>query len=40
VLTPGQTGQAAAFVLMVLLVSLFPMWIYVRVTREGEETRT
>ncbi|HQR26255.1 MAG TPA: ABC transporter permease [Nocardioides sp.] len=40
VLTPGQTGQAAAFVLLVLLVSLFPMWIYVRVTREGEETRT
>ncbi len=40
VLTPGQTGQAAAFVLLVLLFSLIPMWIYVRVTREGEDTRT
>ncbi len=40
VLTPGQTGQAAAFVVLVLLVSLVPMGIYVRVTREGEETRT
>lgn len=36
VLTPGQTGQAAAFVLLVLLVSLVPMAIYVRVSREGE----
>jgi spermidine/putrescine transport system permease protein len=40
VLTPGQTGQAAAFVLLVLLVSLLPMALYVRVTRAGEETRT
>jgi ABC-type spermidine/putrescine transport system permease subunit I len=40
VLTPGQTGQAAAFVLLVLVVSLIPMWLYVRVTREGEATRT
>lgn len=40
VLTPGQTGQAAAFVLLVLLVSLVPMWIYVRVTRLGAEIRT
>ena len=40
VLTPGQTGQAAAFVLLVLLVSLFPMGLYVRATREGEETQT
>lgn len=40
VLTPGQTGQAAAFVLLVLLVSLVPMWIYVRVTRQGAEIRT
>lgn len=40
VLTPGQTGQAAAFVLLVLVVSLIPMGLYVRVTREGEATRT
>ena len=40
VLTPGQTGQAAAFVLLVLLVSLLPMGLYVRVTKAGEETRT
>ncbi|MGL5825437.1 MAG: ABC transporter permease [Nocardioides sp.] len=40
VLTPGQTGQAAAFVVLVLLVSLVPMALYVRVTRAGEETRT
>ncbi len=40
VLTPGQTGEAAAFVLLVLLVSLVPMAIYVRVTSAGEETRT
>ncbi len=30
VLTPGQTGQAGAFVLLVLLVSLLPMLYYVR----------
>jgi ABC-type spermidine/putrescine transport system permease subunit I len=40
VLTPGQTGQAAAFVLLVLLVSLVPMALYVRVTRDGEAART
>ena len=40
VLTPGQTGQAAAFVLLVLLVSLVPMAIYVRVSREGEGLRS
>lgn len=40
VLTPGQTGQAAAFVLLVLVVSLVPMALYVRVTRDGEATRT
>jgi spermidine/putrescine transport system permease protein len=37
--TPGQTGQAAAFVLIVLIVSIVPMLIYVRSTREGEELR-
>ena len=40
VLTPGQTGQAAAFVLLVLVIALFPMWIYVRVNREGEGLRS
>jgi len=33
VLTPGQTGQAGAFVLLVLVVSLVPMIWYVRSTR-------
>jgi spermidine/putrescine transport system permease protein len=33
VLTPGQTGQAGAFVLIVLVVSLLPMVLYVRSTR-------
>jgi spermidine/putrescine transport system permease protein len=33
VLTPGQTGQAGAFVLLVLVVSLIPMIIYVRSAR-------
>ncbi|MEZ5095905.1 MAG: ABC transporter permease [Nocardioides sp.] len=40
VLTPGQTGEAAAFVMLVLLVSLLPMAVYVRATRAGEEIRT
>jgi spermidine/putrescine transport system permease protein len=40
VLTPGQTGQAGAFVLLVLLVSVIPMVVYVRVSRAGEEVRT
>lgn len=40
VLTPGQTGQAAAFVLLVLVVSLVPMAVYVRASRTGEELRT
>jgi len=33
VLTPGQTGQAGAFVLLVLVVSLVPMLVYVRSVR-------
>jgi spermidine/putrescine transport system permease protein len=33
VLTPGQTGQAGAFVLLVLVVSLVPMLYYVRSSR-------
>ncbi|MGH3471797.1 MAG: ABC transporter permease [Nocardioidaceae bacterium] len=40
VLTPGLTGQAGAFVLLVLLVSMVPMLIYVRTSRIGEEVRS
>ncbi|SHM87419.1 ABC transporter permease [Cryptosporangium aurantiacum] len=40
VLAPGQTGQAAAFVLLVLLVSIVPMLLYVRSTRDTEGTRS
>ncbi|WP_243060009.1 ABC transporter permease [Nocardioides sp. SR21] len=36
VLTPGQTGQAGAFVLLVLLVSLLPMIYYVRSVSRDE----
>jgi len=35
VTTPGQTGQAGAFVLLVLLVALAPMLLYVRTTRDS-----
>jgi ABC-type spermidine/putrescine transport system permease subunit I len=37
VLTPGQTGQAGAFVLLILLVSIIPMIIYVRSTRTSQD---
>jgi spermidine/putrescine transport system permease protein len=37
VLTPGQTGQAGAFVLLILLVSILPMVVYVRYTRSAED---
>jgi ABC-type spermidine/putrescine transport system permease subunit I len=40
VLTPGQTGQAGAFVLLVLLVSVVPMLIYVRASRLGEQVQS
>ena len=33
VLTPGQTGQGGAFVLLVLIVSIVPMLLYVRSAR-------
>ena len=36
VLTPGQTGQAGAFVLLVLLVSLLPMVYYVRSVQRSD----
>jgi spermidine/putrescine transport system permease protein len=34
---PGQTGQAGAFVMLVLLVTVLPMFYYVRVTSRGDE---
>jgi ABC-type spermidine/putrescine transport system permease subunit I len=34
---PGQTGQAGAFVMLVLVVSLLPMLYYVRVMARGDE---
>ncbi len=40
VLTPGQTGQAGAFVLLVLLISVVPMILYVRSNRLGDEVRS
>ena len=40
VLTPGQSGQVAAFVSLVLVASLLPMALYVYATRHGEESRT
>ena len=40
VLTPGQTGQSGAFVLLVLVASIIPMWLYVRSTRESSSVRT
>ena len=40
VLTPGQTGQAGAFVLIILVVSVIPMFIYLRSTRSGTDIAT
>ena len=40
VLTPGQTGQAGAFVLLILLVSIVPMVLYVRSTRLGADVQS
>ncbi|WP_219635454.1 ABC transporter permease [Nocardioides ungokensis] len=40
VLTPGQTGQAGAFVLLILLVSIVPMLVYVRSTRTGTDVQS
>ncbi|MBO0843997.1 MAG: ABC transporter permease [Nocardioides sp.] len=40
VLTPGQTGQAGAFVLIILVVSIVPMVLYVRSTRSGQDVMT
>ena len=40
VFTPGQTGQAGSFVLLILLVSVLPMVFYVRSTRSGAAVAT
>lgn len=37
---PGQTGQAGAFVMLVLIVTVLPMLYYVRVTSRGDEVKT
>lgn len=37
VLTPGQTGQAGAFVLLVFLAALLPMLYYIRVTGRRDD---
>jgi spermidine/putrescine transport system permease protein len=37
---PGQTGQAGAFVMLVLLATVLPMFYYVRVTLRGDEVKT
>ena len=34
--SPGQTGQAGALVMLVLLVAVLPMFYYVRVTARGD----
>jgi len=38
--SPGQTGQAGAFVMLVLIVTVLPMFYYVRVTARGDEVST
>jgi spermidine/putrescine transport system permease protein len=40
VLTPGQTGQAGAFVLLILLLSVVPMVLYVRAGRHGGDVQS
>ncbi|MDT5111209.1 MAG: spermidine/putrescine transport system permease protein [Mycobacterium sp.] len=37
---PGQTGQAGAFVMLVLIATILPMVYYVRTTLRGDEVRT
>jgi ABC-type spermidine/putrescine transport system permease subunit I len=39
-LVPGQSGQAGAFVLLILLVSVVPMVLYVRSTRSGADVQS
>jgi ABC-type spermidine/putrescine transport system permease subunit I len=38
--SPGQTGQAGAFVMLVLIVTVVPMFYYVRVTARGDRVST
>lgn len=40
VLSPGQTGQAGAFVMLVFLAALLPMLYYIRVTGRRDEVAT
>jgi ABC-type spermidine/putrescine transport system permease subunit I len=40
VTTPGLTGQAATFVMLTLLISLVPMLVYVRMSRDSEDVRS
>ncbi|MCX2933007.1 ABC transporter permease [Mycobacterium sp. CVI_P3] len=38
--SPGQTGQAGAFVMLVLIATVLPMFYYVRATARGGEVST
>jgi spermidine/putrescine transport system permease protein len=38
--SPGQTGQAGAFVMLVFLAALLPMLYYIRVTSKPGEVST
>ncbi|MCP9272016.1 ABC transporter permease [Mycolicibacterium arenosum] len=40
VLSPGQTGQAGAFVMLVFIAALLPMLYYIRVTGRRDEVAT
>jgi spermidine/putrescine transport system permease protein len=40
VLTPGETGYAGAFVMLVLVVSLIPMLYYVRSVAAADRVAT
>jgi ABC-type spermidine/putrescine transport system permease subunit I len=37
--SPGQAGQAGAFVMLVLIVTVLPMFYYVRVVSRGDEVK-
>ena len=38
--SPGQTGQAGAFVMLVFIAALLPMLYYIRVTSRRDEVST
>lgn len=40
VLTPGQTGQAGAFVMLILVVAVVPMVFYLRAGRHGADVKS